>query len=164
MTALSPPLGGTKTNVGMGQVAIGRAGDVLDAVLGSCIGLVLIHPRLRLAGLAHIVLPASNGRAAPPGKFADTAIPELLKLLACEGAFPSGLIAKVAGGSNMFGSASGPMQIGEANIAAVQALLATHQLRTTAKDVSGSKGRRIRVDCETGLVDVEIVGQAKTVL
>lgn len=164
MPVLTPPTAGAKHNVGMGQIVVGRAGDTLEAVLGSCVGVALVQPKLHLASLAHVVLPSSNGRAGSPGKFADTAIPEMLRLLAIEGASSSGLVAKLAGGANMFGNATGPMQVGESNINAIVAVLAKYGFRVAAKDLGGGKGRRITVDCRTGLVDVEVVGQHKAVL
>lgn len=164
MTALAAPEPGTKWNVGMGQIAIGRAGDTLETVLGSCVGVVVVHRQRRLAALAHVVLPTACGRQCPPGKCADTAIPELLRLLAQAGASASGLVAKLAGGANMFANVGGVMQIGEANIAAVQALLAQHQVPVVAKTLGGTKGRRISVNCQTGLVDIDVVGNAKLVL
>lgn len=164
MAVLTSPSAGKKSNVGMGQIVFGRAGDTLEAILGSCVGVVLVQPRLRVAVLAHVVLPTSNGRTGSPGKFADTAIPEMLRMLAIEGVQSSGLVVKLAGGSNMFGNSTGPMQVGEANINSLTSLLTQHNLRVIAKDLGGSKGRRITVDCQTGLVDVEVVGQTKVIL
>lgn len=147
--------------VGMGQIMVGCAGDTLEAVLGSCVGIVLCQPRRSLAALAHVVLPSSNARTGLPGKFADTAVIELLRLLELEGAAPSSLVAKLVGGANMFGNATGPLQVGQANITAAKALLAQHRLRIGGEHLGGSQGRHIVVDCQTGLVTVEVVGQAK---
>ncbi|MEQ8787897.1 MAG: chemotaxis protein CheD [Pirellulaceae bacterium] len=134
------------------------AGEKLSSVLGSCVGVVLYHPRMRLAALAHVVLPDSVGRSGQPGKFADKAIPEMLRMLAAEGANASGLIAKIAGGANMFGTAAGPMQIGEGNAEAVKKLLRDHRLRLESEHLGGSKGRRVTFDCDTGMMTIEIVG------
>lgn len=164
MAVLAPPTAGKKSNVGMGQILCGRAGDTLEAILGSCVGVVLVQPKLHFAALAHIVLPSSSGRTGSPGKFADTAIPEMLRMLAVEGITTTGLVVKLTGGSNMFGNATGPMQVGESNIKTITELLTKHNLRIVAKDLGGSKGRRISVDCQTGLVDVEVVGQTKAIL
>jgi chemotaxis protein CheD len=165
MSVITAPVGGSKTSVGMGQIVVGRAGDILDAILGSCVGLALIHPRQKIAALAHVVLPSSSGRvAATPGKFADTAIPEMLRLLASEGVPQAGLIAKLAGGANMFGSNTTAMQIGEGNIAAITEKLAALNIRIVAKHLGGAKGRRIALDCESGIMQVEIVGTPKAVL
>ena len=65
--------------VRMGEIAATQhVGDVLVGLgLGSCIGLVLIEDRGPVAAMAHVVLPESNGTVVVPGKFADTAVPQL---------------------------------------------------------------------------------------
>lgn len=142
---------------GMGQAVVGRSGDTLVAVLGSCIGVALHHPRLRVAALAHVVLPDSTNRSGPPAKFADTAIPYLLQLLKNEGVTPSGLTVKLAGGASMFAS-NGPMQIGAANLEAVVAALDKAGLRAAAQHIGGPKGRRVTLDCASGELVVEVAG------
>ena len=109
--ATTAPYGTNRKDVGMGQIVVAEAPTRIVTVLGSCVGVSLYYPRLRLGALGHIVLPRSNGTATNPGKFADTAIPHMLQLLAEHGAKPGALIVKIAGGACMFG-ASGPMQIG----------------------------------------------------
>ncbi len=152
-----------KKNVGMGQIAVAKAPAFLCSVLGSCVGLALYHPRLKFGAYAHIVLPKASGRGALPGKFADTAVPHMLAELSKEGVPRQGLVAKIAGGACMFG-VSGPLQIGDTNIEAVQSLLAKENIRIVAKEVGGQKGRRVTLDCSTGELLVEIAGKAKTTL
>jgi chemotaxis protein CheD len=147
----------TATKVGMGQIAVARAPGMFDTVLGSCIGLALYHRRLHVGALAHIVLPESAGREGSPGKFVDTALPHLLQLLAAQGANQAGLTAKIAGGASMF-SASGPMQIGEANGAAVLKALAKLNIPVVGQHLGGPKGRRIEFDCTDGRLRVHIAG------
>lgn len=151
------------TTVGMGQVCVARAPDTLHSVLGSCMGVALYHPRLRIGALAHVVLPQSSGRPGTPGKFADTAVPYMLELLREEGALGGGLTAKLAGGASMFGS-GGPMQVGTSNLEAVLQALAKAQIAVVGQHVGGIKGRRIRFDCETGELQVEIAGCSVAVL
>ena len=150
-------------HVGMGQAAVAPQGGALQSVLGSCIGLALYHPRLRRSTLAHVVLPHSHGNAACPAKFADTAVPHLLALLAAEGVPAAGLVAKIAGAASMFGN-SGPIQIGESNIAAVKAALQKARLALAGEDVGGGKGRRMRIESDTGRVTIEMVGRPPLVL
>jgi chemotaxis protein CheD len=150
-------------HVGMGQAAVGPAGGALQAVLGSCIGLALYHPRLKRSALAHVVLPDSHGNSAAPGKFADTAVPHMIALLAADGIPAAGLIAKIAGAASMFGN-TGPIQIGESNIAAVKAALQKARITLAGEDVGGGKGRRMRVEVDTGRVTVEVVGRPSLVL
>jgi len=147
-----------ETLVGMGQIAFGQAPARLASILGSCIGVSLYHPRTRHAVLAHVILPDSQGRPqSAPGKFADTAIPHMLKLLGQAGAPASGLVAKLAGGANMFGH-KGPLQIGVANGAAVAKALANVGVRVVSQDIGGNQGRRISLDCATGDIVIEIAG------
>ncbi|MEX2185649.1 MAG: chemotaxis protein CheD [Pirellulales bacterium] len=148
---------------GMGQAVVGHAGTSLVAVLGSCIGVAMYHPRLHVGALAHVVLPDSNNRTGPPAKFADTAIPYLLQLLKNEGVGSAGLTVKLAGGASMFAS-SGPMQIGAANLEAVTKALEAAGLRVAAQQVGGPKGRRVTLDCQSGEFVVEIAGTVSATL
>jgi chemotaxis protein CheD len=114
--------------------------------------------------LAHVILPDSQARVqAAPGKFADTAVPHMLKLLAQAGAPVSGLVAKLAGGANMFGH-NGPLQIGLANGEAVGKALAAAGVRIVAQDIGGNQGRRISLDSATGDMVIEIAGAAVRVI
>lgn len=148
---------------GMGQITLVRKPDIGRAVLGSCIGLILHHQRRGVGALAHIVLPNSEGRSGLAGKFADTALPKMLEMLAEEGANPAGLVAKMTGGANMFGS-TGPLQIGDANIEAVVEHLKQLRIPIQGEDVAGSKGRRLSYNSATGEVLVEIVGDTPRTL
>lgn len=142
----------------MGQITAARDPDCLKAVLGSCIGVALYHPRLKVGVLSHVVLPDSDGRSGSPGKFADTAIPEMLKLLKETGVPLVGLVVKIAGGASMF-AASGPMQVGENNAKAVTQALSAAGIRISGKDVGGTKGRRLTFDCGNGEVLIETIGK-----
>jgi len=153
----------TEAAVGMGQVGLARAPQRLKSVLGSCVGVALYHAETRAGVLAHVVLPDSSGRKDVPGKFADTAIPHMLALLEKAGAGRRGLVAKIAGGANMFGH-NGPLQIGDANVLAVSQALEKLGIRLVAKDVGGTAGRRATLDCSTGNFVVEIMGKAPRIL
>jgi len=145
------------TMVGMGQIAMGEPPQQMRAVVGSCIALALYHPRLKKGVMAHIVLPDSAGRGGAPGKFADTAIPQMLTLLNGCGTPTHCLTAKLAGGANMFGSA-GPLQIGGANAEAVCRALRTAGIHISAQDIGGNRGRRVTFDCDSGQMVVDSAG------
>jgi len=149
--------------VGMGQIEVAQGGHVLRTLLGSCIGLALHDPRTRVGGLAHIVLPASRGDMSPPGKFADTALPELLRLIGELGGRTDKLIAKVAGAANMFSASTGNL-IGEQNLTAVEELLASRKIPVVGRHCGGTQGRRMAFFVETGEVTIDIVGSPSAVL
>ncbi|MHB8899460.1 MAG: chemotaxis protein CheD [Thermoguttaceae bacterium] len=152
-----------KQTVGMGQTALAKAPALFSSVLGSCVGLALYHPRSKTGSLAHIVLPSAGGRCAMPGKFADTAVPHMLAEFARIGIPREALVAKIAGGACMFGTA-GALQIGDSNIETVQQLLARENIRLVAKDVGGQKGRRVTFDCSNGEMLVEVAGRPQKIL
>ena len=151
------------TLVGMGQTAAGKAPVHFKTVLGSCIGLVLYHPRLKMGAMTHIVLPDSAERGGAPGKFADTAVPHMLQLLKGQGVPLHGLTAKYAGGANMFGG-TGPMKIGDANAEAVSRALRIAGIQVAGQEVGGTKGRRVTFDCSTGEMTIAVVGQPERTL
>lgn len=141
----------------MGQIAAGRAPQRMKAILGSCIGLTLYNAEHQRGAMAHVVLPASAGREAAPGKFADTAVPRMLAMLKEHGLAPAALVAKLAGGANMF-NGSGPLQIGDANAAAVADALKRAGIRIAAQDLGGTRGRRVEFDCATGKMTIQCAG------
>ena len=149
--------------VGMGELDVMRGGGVLRTLLGSCIGLVLYDRQNVVGGLAHIVHPDSTGRTGPPGKYADTALSELLKLIEQKGGRQRNLTARYAGGSNMFGT-NQLNQIGQLNIAAVAKLLKSAGIPVLATDCGGGKGRQLVFEIATGEVTVEILGSTPTSL
>ena len=147
------------TNVGMGSIAVLGPEDVGHTVLGSCIGLVLFCDTKRMASLAHIVLPTAGKPTDHHGKFADTAIPEMLKRLGAEGIRTSQLIAKFAGGASMFTGIADSIEIGKANAEAVEAGLKSLRIRVVAKETGGQKGRKVVFNPETGRMRIEKPGE-----
>lgn len=143
--------------VGIGDLRVIRGTGRLRTLLGSCIGLVLHDPKKSVGGLAHIVLPASHGDSTQPGKYADTAIPELLRSIERAGGQTRQLVAKLAGGADMFnsGRANG---IGALNLAMTERLLQEAGIPVLGRHCGGLQGRRMLYNVHTGSVVVEIVG------
>jgi chemotaxis protein CheD len=163
MTELLAPDTVSEILVGMGFAAVTHSPKRLKAILGSCVGVAIYHPRLRSGGLAHVMLPSSVGHTGLPGKFADTAVTHLIGLLRKCDVPHDGLVAKVVGGANMFNT-KGPLQIGEANVLAVIQSLQSANIRLIAKDVGGNAGRRVMLDCATGQLTVETANHSMLVL
>jgi chemotaxis protein CheD len=150
-----------ETMVRMGELAVSSAsGHVLVSLgLGSCIGLALIDRRRGIAGLAHVVLPQSQGHGQDnPRKFADLAVPEMLTELEALGARKVHLEAVLVGGASMFAVSAASLEVGQRNEAAVRELLEQHRIPVVAAATGGSKGRTIRVDVESSAVTVREAG------
>ena len=156
-----------ETMVRMGElVATATAGDVLVSLgLGSCIGLALLDRRVGVAGLAHVVLPDSDGhKASNQFKFADQAVPELIERVIGLGGRPSRLEAVLVGGASMFAVTGSSLEVGQRNEAAVRELLAAKHIPVLAAATGGKKGRTIRVDAATSGITVKEAGAAETEL
>jgi chemotaxis protein CheD len=146
----------------MAEIAVSRHdADVLVALgLGSCIGVALLDRASLVAGLAHVVLPESRPGTTTPGKFADTAVPELLRQVTGLGAIRSSLHAVLVGGAQMFAvSAGGALDIGRRNEQAVRTALAVAGIPITTTLTGGSAGRTMRVHVGTGLVTCKQAGR-----
>ncbi|MCE3018487.1 MAG: chemotaxis protein CheD [Pirellula sp.] len=148
--------------VKMAEIGVLHQTGILKTLLGSCIGVALYERKLKVVGLAHVVMPNSMGRGESLGKYADTAIPEAIRQMTAlaRGAKLS-LTAKIAGGANMFShvSSNSTNTIGELNIVAVEEMLKVHQIPILARHVGGTFGRRMVVDVDSGLVHIHVVGQ-----
>ncbi|MBE2315335.1 chemotaxis protein CheD [Solirubrobacter sp. CPCC 204708] len=156
-----------ETMVRMGELAASAvAGDVLVSLgLGSCIGLALLDRRAGVAGLAHVVLPASGGNAAPGSwKFADLAVPELIDRVVKFGARRPMLEAVLVGGASMFSVSKSSLEVGQRNEAAVRELLRAARINVIATETGGSRGRTIRVYVGSHKVTVREAGGVEKVL
>jgi chemotaxis protein CheD len=142
-------------NVRMGELAVsGVVGDELVAIgLGSCIGLALVDRAANVAGLAHVVLPESQGKTEPKAKFADLAVPDLTERLLAAGAVKRRLEAVLIGGARMF-SVGASLDIGARNAEAVRDALGKAGIRIHSEEVGGNRGRTARI-----IVGTEITSQ-----
>jgi chemotaxis protein CheD len=140
-----------ETMVRMGELAVSRSqGDVLVALgLGSCIGLVLIDRAKSIAGLAHVMLPdsASSPNAAKL-KFADHAVPELVRKVVGLGSSPIHLQAFLVGGAKMFSFGGSSLDVGARNEEATLAELEKQRIRVAGRVTAGTTGRTVRVHVE----------------
>ena len=131
--------------------------------LGSCVGIALRDPVTKIGGLAHIMLPDSttirNNSNIP--KFADTGIEELVKQGTRKGANRSRLVAKIAGGAQMFGfnSNSEMVRVGERNVQATKKKLAELRIPILAEDTGKNFGRTVIFYPETGDFVIRAVGK-----
>jgi chemotaxis protein CheD len=128
--------------IGIGEYRVGSF-PMMTIGLGSCIGLTIYDDTLKVGAMVHIMLPESAGRTDRPGKYADTAVPVLLKELSALGSRNRSLVAKMAGGACMFEYFGANLNIGERNADKVRALLKEHNIPLVKEDVGGKMGRSV---------------------
>lgn len=156
------PKAGADVNVPIGRWAVAGAPTRLATLLGSCVGVVLHDRVARVGGIAHVVLPEARGVPDHPGKYADTAVPALLRDLEhlVGSRVRSRLTAKLFGGANMFATVQ-TEGIGERNQKAVEQALAAVGVPILARDLGGGCGRRVVLDTGTGVVIVRVPGRSE---
>jgi len=145
----------TLIKVPMAGTGVIQAPGELETLLGSCVGVAIWDQTTKIGALAHVVLPESMGATKTPGKFADTAIAELKRIMIAEGAMALSLTAKIAGGAAMFGKAK-DSDIGNRNREAVVEQLRQHKIRLLSEHCGGSKGRIIRFNTRDFSISVRI--------
>ena len=149
--------------VGMGEGAVTSTPHIISSTgIGSCVVTTLYDSRKQIGGLAHIMLPNSNGinGRRPPYHCADTAIAALLKRLQIKGAMRKNLVAKMVGGAQMFAcSNSSSPGIGKQNITGIRQILDRERLPLIGEDTDGGYGRSIEFHLNSGKVIIRAVGR-----
>lgn len=154
--------------VGISDVKFAQAPQLIrTSGLGSCVGVVIYDEKVKVAGLAHVMLPdstLSKQAQLNPFKFADTAIPYVIEKLREMGARKFALKAKVAGGAQMFQfeTNSPMMRIGPRNVEAVFEQLESNRIPVLAKCVGGNSGRTIQFNPETGALFIRTVNKGES--
>jgi chemotaxis protein CheD len=158
----------TRLVVGIGQLELSdRPEQPLVAIgVGSCIIVCAWDRSRRLGGMAHVVQPrSSHGRASGDARYADQAVPLLLRRMAEQGARTGGLIVKIVGGAAvLFGAPPGGEPLGLQNAQAVEHALSRFGLPVAAREVGGRHGRTVVFDPGTGEVLIRPLGHGEAKL
>jgi chemotaxis protein CheD len=161
---------GSVTAVGLGEVRLTMAeGERLVCYgLGSCVGVALYERRIHLGALVHVVLPDSQlhrGGDPPPGRYANEAVPWVVKQMEKMGAVRSRIVARMAGGAHVLrfppGEANGLLDIGTRNVEAVRRALALERIPLAAEDTGGTYGRTIQIRIGSERLLVSTVGRGE---
>lgn len=157
--------------VGMADLKTCRYPDDLTTLgLGSCVGIALYDPATKLGGLAHVMLPDStqiqnNQNIA---KFADTGVRELIRQMVAMGASKPRLVAKIAGGAQMFAfknnTSDAILRVGERNVESVKRVLAKEGIRILAQDTGENYGRTVELHTQDGAFVIKAVGRVVRII
>lgn len=152
--------------VGMADLKTCKYPDSLTTLgLGSCVGVALYDPITKISGLAHVMLPDSSQirNNQNIAKFADTGITELIRQMVALGASKTRLVAKIAGGAQMFAfksdGADNIMRVGDRNVEAVIKKLGEEKIRIISSDTGLNYGRTVELHSEDGRFVIKAVGK-----
>lgn len=149
--------------VGISDIKISNNAEdvIITYALGSCIGIVVFDPIVRVGGMLHYMLPESsldqNKARENPEMFADTGIPLLFKSCYKLGANKRRMIVKAAGGASILDDTNF-FRIGQKNIMAMRKIFWKNNVMIDREDTGLNYNRTVRLEMSTGKVFVRCSG------
>jgi chemotaxis protein CheD len=143
--------------VGISDCAV--SGDpnavITTHALGSCVGLLIYDPVVRVGGLLHYMLPDSamdKERAhQKPFMFADTGIPLLFHTAYKSGARKERMQVTALGGAQILGT-NDSFSIGKRNLMSLRKILWKAGVMLHHEEVGGTSPRTARLEIATGKI------------
>jgi len=147
-------------NIGIADMAVAASPNILRTILGSCVGICMYDPEVKVGGLAHIMLPTSKKASDNLKKYADTAIPLMIDEMIKLGSDINRMVVKLAGGATMFKHTEHSIvgDIGQNNINSVKEVLSKLKIPVLSEDVGGDYGRTIDFYLEKGMIKIKAIG------
>jgi chemotaxis protein CheD len=156
--------------LGTGQFFFGGGQTRVRTLLGTCVAIVVWHPRSRIGGMCHYLLPSRSSLDTKPqrerGMFADDVMRLFEKELALSSTRPEEYVVKLFGGGSMFADDTDAQEcsldpctpvermqcheVGCRNVKAGRELLSRHGFRIAAEHVGGHGSRHLVFDLATG--------------
>ena len=158
-----------KIIVGISDMRVGTKPDeeIVTYSLGSCIGVALWDPEVKVGALLHFMLPDSkidkSKATEKPYMFADTGVPRMFKEMYKLGAKKERLKVYVVGGAQVMDD-SGMFNIGKRNQMIVQKMFWKNKVTVAKEDVGGSVNRTITLNVGTGQVKLKVSGKGEVML
>lgn len=157
---------GTERNMIIGIAEMGVSDDpsiqIVTYSLGSCLGIAVYDPAVRVGGMLHAMLPTYGKdlekARATPHMFVDSGVSALFRAAYKLGAAKKRMIVKVAGGAELLDYDSF-FGIGRRNYEVLVETLQRNGVGISGSAVGGNVSRTMRLDMATGSVTVSIIGQ-----
>ncbi|MFY9942315.1 MAG: chemotaxis protein CheD [Desulfobacterales bacterium] len=152
--------------VGVSDMKVSGASDavVVTYSLGSCIGVSIYDPVVKVGGILHYMLPDSSldkiKAQKNPFMFADTGIPTFFKETYKLGARRQRMKIIVAGGAQILDQ-KGFFNIGKRNHMALRKLFWKNNVMIDHEDVGGNVNRTVRLNIQTGETFIKISGRGE---
>ncbi|WP_209005499.1 hypothetical protein [Steroidobacter agaridevorans] len=129
----------------IGQFYFGGGRTKIRTLLGSCVSITMWHPRLKIGGMCHYMLPqrgaGGTASSAAEGNYADEVMQMFLGEIRHAGTRPRDYIVKLFGGGCMFADSSELREVSGRNVSAGRTLLARHGFSISAENTGGSGSR-----------------------
>ena len=159
----------SKHTVGIADMKVSAVPEdlIITYALGSCLGITVYDPVVRVGGMLHAMLPTCSTDPEKaqknPFMFVDTGVPQLFLASYKLGAKKERLIVKVAGGACMNkAEAEDQFQIGKRNFLMLRKLLWKNGVLIKAEEVGGQLARTLLLSLADGAVLIKSNGAENT--
>jgi len=141
-----------KIYLGPGDFWFGKAPAHIHTILGSCIAITVWHPRLKIGGMCHYLLPQTEVR--PPdglqARTAGEAMALFLQAIRRHRTSPQDYQVKLFGGASLLitpqGTVPSPASVSVQNIVSAYHLLKQYGFSVLKESVGGTGSRRLVFD------------------
>lgn len=131
---------------------------VVTTILGSCVAVCLWDPVLGIGGINHFLLPYGPSTGSSSERFANVAIPSLIRKLLALGGTTRNLQAKLFGGACVIESMqAADRHLGAKNVEAARRTLAAEGIPIVGDDVGGRRGRKLLFRLDDGAAWVKLL-------
>lgn len=148
----------TKKFIHVGEIFVGAKPTEITTVLGSCIAVCLYDKVEQVGGMNHYLVPLWNDNGLQSPKYGNISIPKLIDNMLNIGCEKYNLEAKIFGGGNVIDVSQEEMMIGRKNILIAKEILREYNIKITAQDVGGNRGRKILMRSDTGKILLKYTG------
>jgi chemotaxis protein CheD len=157
------PEGGREVYLQPGDWFWGEDRVRIKTLLGSCVAICVWHPRLKVGGMTHCLLP-SRGLLLPrgygadyvadnelSGRYVDEALEIFFREMLRAGTRAQDFVVKVFGGGKMFEFVDKTgVTVGERNLQMMRAILAREGMAIAAQHVGGTGHRHVIFELWSG--------------
>ncbi|MES0489805.1 MAG: chemotaxis protein CheD [Leptospirales bacterium] len=138
-----------------GEFHWGDTDTRIRTILGSCVAICVWHPRLKIGGMCHYLLPKRRVRDKldpADGRYGDEAMELILDEIKKKNTRAQEYHVKIFGGANMFSKIieGGSINVGQKNIALAESLTTEHGFQLQANHTGGTEHRSILFDLWSG--------------
>jgi chemotaxis protein CheD len=158
-----PPITGWRTarpgealSLMPGELWFGTEAASVKTLLGSCVAVTLWHPRRRVGGMCHYLLPHRQRKGGEPldGRYGDEAVLAMVNLLERHGCKSGELVAHLYGGADTLSDCAGiRLNVGERNIDQGWKLVDHFAFTLEGVDVGDNVPRTVTLHLDSGAVE-----------
>jgi len=134
-----------------GEWYFGDCDTRIHTTLGSCIAVSLWHPKRKIGGMCHYMLPRTrNTREALNGRYAEDVMQLMMGEVRRLRSNPGEYETKLFGGASMFDSGPGGSSVAQRNICAAESLAIRYGLNIVARNLGGCSYRQLVFNIANG--------------